>query len=180
MKTMSIEQIEFLCDTASDADGAAAMEIWWTRADPGEPGSDEYVFLQSMRMPGTGHGDPAAAEKKLFRRGLLEPSSDHCPNLTESGRAVYFRLEGKINRESSVSTGQPTPDGIKRYPPDGYFHTDFFGDPLSAPCTCGAECPEWCEGECGCEACASDSKSMRLRAPSMASGSGYAASAVCS
>ncbi|HKZ11450.1 MAG TPA: hypothetical protein VJL61_12205 [Rhodanobacteraceae bacterium] len=153
MKTMPIEQVEFLWDTASDADRAAAIEIWWTRADP-EPGSDEYVFLQSMSMPSTGHGDPEVAGKELFRRGLLEPGSEPCPNLTESGRAVFFRLEDKINRESGISTEEPTPEGIKRYPPDGYFHTDFFGDPLSEPCTCGAECPAWCEGQCGCDACA--------------------------
>ena len=153
MKTLSIEQIEFLWDTASGADRAVVIELWWTRANPG-PGSDEYVFLQSLGMPGIGHGDPEAAEKELFRRGLLEPSSDHCPNLTESGRAVFFSLEEKINRKSSISTEAPTPEGIKRYPPDGYFHTDFFGDLLSEPCTCDAECPAWCEGQCGCEACA--------------------------
>jgi hypothetical protein len=44
MKTLSIEQNEFLWDTASDADRAAAIELWWTRANP-EPGSDEYIFL---------------------------------------------------------------------------------------------------------------------------------------
>jgi hypothetical protein len=107
-----------------------------------------------MGMPGIGHGAPEAAKKELLRRGLLEPSSDHCPNLTESGRAVFFSLEEKINRKSSMSTEAPTPEGIERYPPDGYFNTDFFGNLLSEPCTCGAECPAWCEGQCGCEACA--------------------------
>ena len=53
-----------------------------------------------------------------------------------------------------MSIAAPTPEGIKRSPPDGYFRTDFFDEPVSESCTCIADCAEWCDGQCGCEACA--------------------------
>jgi hypothetical protein len=46
-------------------------------------------------------------------------------------------------------TLKPSPEGRRRYPPDGH-HKDF--DP-PVPCVCEPTC-EWpCWGECGCEAC---------------------------
>jgi hypothetical protein len=53
-----------------------------------------------------------------------------------------------------MSTAEPTSQGIQRHPPDGYFRTDFFGGSVCKPCTCTADCAEWCEGECDREACA--------------------------
>lgn len=144
---------EILWEDASDADRAAVMEMWWTKVRP-EPGSDAYLFLQWMSGPGTDHGDPEGAEKELIERGLFEPGLEHRSNLTETGRAVFFSLEEKVYREYDMSTAAPTPEGIKRHPPDGYFRTDFFDEPVSEPCSCTADCPEWCDGQCGCEACA--------------------------
>lgn len=44
----------------------------------------------------------------------------------------------------------PTPEGIRRYPPNGRYRdaTNF-----QWACTCTPACPEACRGDCGCEAC---------------------------
>ena len=41
---------------------------------------------------------------------------------------------------------QPTSEGRRRYPPDGY---SVDGD----PCVCRMNCPKPCDGGCGCAAC---------------------------
>jgi hypothetical protein len=41
----------------------------------------------------------------------------------------------------------PSEEGLRRYPPDGLYDHE-------VPCTCQAECPPTCKGQCGCEACA--------------------------
>lgn len=143
---------DMLWEEASDADRVAAIEAWWTKVRP-EADSDTYLFLQWMSGPGMGHGDPEAAKKELVDRGLLEPGFGQPSSLTESGREVFFNLYDSVYREYDMSTAAPTPEGMKRHPPDGYFHADFFNEPVSEPCTCTADCPEWCEGQCGCEAC---------------------------
>lgn len=43
----------------------------------------------------------------------------------------------------------PTPEGIKRHEPDGYYETDC----VRVPCTCTPTCAPVCKGECGCVAC---------------------------
>lgn len=40
---------------------------------------------------------------------------------------------------------RPTPAGIAKYPPEGFYEGD--------PCVCEGNCPDKCRGECGCEAC---------------------------
>ena len=140
-------------DDATDAQRKAVIELWWVKACP-EPGSDEFLILQMMSTPDMRHGDPQAARKALIERGLLDPSSEQRSNLTEKGRDVFLSLLDKVTREHDMSTAEPTPEGIKRHPPDGYFRTDAFDEPVSAPCTCTKDCPEWCEGDCGCDACA--------------------------
>ena len=85
-------------DDASDADRAAVMEMWWTKVRP-EPGSDAYFFLQWMSGPGTGHGDPEAAQKELIERGLFEPGLELRSSLTETGRAIFFRLYEMVYQE---------------------------------------------------------------------------------
>lgn len=150
---MPEEQTDILWDEVTDADRTVAMKWWWTKATA-EPGSDEYLILQMMSGPEMGHGDPEAATKELFERGLLESRCEHRPDFTERGRKVFWSLYEKAFRVLDMSTAEPTPEGIKRHPPDGYFRTDAFGEPVSEPCTCTADCPEWCEGDCGCDACA--------------------------
>lgn len=39
----------------------------------------------------------------------------------------------------------PTPTGMARYAPDGFY--------LDDPCTCSGLCCDDCDGECGCAAC---------------------------
>lgn len=39
----------------------------------------------------------------------------------------------------------PTPTGLVKYAPDGYYEGD--------PCVCDGTCAVDCQGECGCEAC---------------------------
>lgn len=48
---------------------------------------------------------------------------------------------------------QPTPEGKRRYPPDGYYRAPdgFFNDPESGPCTCDEHCANPCRGESSCE-----------------------------
>ncbi|MES2404585.1 MAG: hypothetical protein V4567_09630 [Pseudomonadota bacterium] len=151
---MSDEQTYIPWDDATEAQRVAVLEMWWAKVCPVR-GSDEYVFLQSMSLPSMGHGDPDAATKELFERGLLEPGDvEHRPNLTALGRALIFRIEEQVYGEYAKAAEEPTPEGIKRHPPDGYFHTDAFSAPMSEPCTCTPDCPEWCEGDCGCDACA--------------------------
>jgi len=52
---------------------------------------------------------------------------------------------------------KPTAEGLRRYPPDGYYHAPdgFFVEPVSDPCTCDEHCAIPCEGEndCECPAC---------------------------
>jgi hypothetical protein len=43
----------------------------------------------------------------------------------------------------------PTPEGLRRYEPDGYYREG--GEPI--PCVCKPECSYACKGECGCKAC---------------------------
>ena len=149
---MPDEQANILWDEISDADRTIAMNWWWAKAAP-EPGSDEYLILQMMSGPEMGHGDPDEATKELAKRGLLESHGEHRRDLTESGRKVFWSLYGKAFPVTDMATAEPTPEGVKRHPPDGYFRTDAFGEPESDPCTCTVDCPEWCDGECGCLAC---------------------------
>lgn len=149
---MSDEQRYIPWDDASDAERAAVIDFWWRRVNP-TPGSDEYLILQMSSGSEMGHGDPEKARQELFKRGLLEPIAGHRSSYTEKGREVFCHLYDMVYRDYNMSTVQPTPEGIKRHPPDGYFRTDFFEEPVSEPCTCTADCPEWCDGNCGCEAC---------------------------
>jgi hypothetical protein len=49
---------------------------------------------------------------------------------------------------------RPTPEGRKRYWPDGLYKGPFPGDPAFwEACTCNPGCPDPCAGQCGCEAC---------------------------
>ena len=52
---------------------------------------------------------------------------------------------------------KPTAEGIRRFPPDGYYHAPkgFFTAPASDPCTCEPGCEDPCVGEsdCECQAC---------------------------
>lgn len=150
---MPDEQTYSPWDDATDDQRRAVIEMWWAKASP-EPDSDEYLILQKMSGPDMGHGDPEAAEQELFARGLLERCPGHQSSFTDKGREVFFRLDEKVLRAYDISAAEPTPEGIKRHPPDGYYRTDFFEEPVSEPCTCAADCPEFCEGDCGCEACA--------------------------
>lgn len=43
----------------------------------------------------------------------------------------------------------PTPEGVQRYEPDGYYREG--GE--AVPCTCKPTCASACKGECGCRAC---------------------------
>lgn len=137
----------------SEADKAAAVESWWAKASP-EPGSDEYLILQIMSAGVGGHGDPQAARKELYERGLIEEYGEYHSYYTERGCEVFLNFLDRMTRIHDMSTAEPTPEGIQRHPPDGYFHTDAFGEPVREPCTCTVDCPKWCEGECGCDACA--------------------------
>jgi len=50
---------------------------------------------------------------------------------------------------------QPTEEGRRRWPPDGYLRLNQRSDArASLPCTCTAACRPDCQGSCGCEACA--------------------------
>lgn len=149
---MPDEQRYILWEDASDAQRAAVIDFWWRRVNP-TPGSDEYLMLQMMSGSEMGHGDPESARQELFNRGLLELIPGDRASFTEKGCEVFSNLYDMVYREYDMSTAEPTAEGVKRHPPDGYFRTDFFGEPVSEPCTCTADCPEWCEGDCGCEAC---------------------------
>lgn len=52
---------------------------------------------------------------------------------------------------------KPTDEGLRRYPPDGYYHAPdgFFVEPASDPCTCDEHCEDPCVGlsDCECQAC---------------------------
>jgi hypothetical protein len=49
---------------------------------------------------------------------------------------------------------EPTKEGRRRWPPDGYLQLNG-GAPNKIACTCTAACREPdCRGACGCEACA--------------------------
>jgi hypothetical protein len=45
---------------------------------------------------------------------------------------------------------EPTEEGKRRYPPDGYYTVNVTP---GTPCTCTLTCNEYCKGECGCAAC---------------------------
>ena len=45
---------------------------------------------------------------------------------------------------------EPTEEGKRRYPPDGYYTVNVTP---GTPCTCTLTCNEYCTGECGCAAC---------------------------
>jgi hypothetical protein len=151
-EAMPHERIDVPWDDATDAERSADMELWWVKACP-KAGSDEYLILQMMSTTDMRHGDPQSAQRTLIERGLLELTSEHRSNFTEKGREVFLSLLDKVARVHDMSTADPTPEGIKRHPPDGFFRTDAFEHPVSEPCTCTADCPEWCEGGCGCDAC---------------------------
>jgi hypothetical protein len=52
-------------------------------------------------------------------------------------------------------TDQPTEEGRRRWPPDGYLLLNHGGGARDRlPCTCTAACEPDCKGSCGCEACA--------------------------
>lgn len=151
-------------DDATEAQQKAAIKRWWAMVNP-MPDSDEYLILQMMSSADLGHGDPAEAEKELFARGLLELREDGRTWFAEKGQHVSWNLYEKATYESSILLAEPMPEGRKRYPPDGFFRTDVYAEPVTEPCTCKPDCPECCYGDCGCEACAtrSEVKSHRSR-----------------
>lgn len=56
----------------------------------------------------------------------------------------------------NATTDEPTEEGRRRWPPDGYLRLDGRGNVRDrVACTCTAACrqPD-CKGGCGCEACA--------------------------
>ena len=57
--------------------------------------------------------------------------------------------EAKETTMSSDRDKTPTPEGLTRYEPDGYYAAN--GEQL--PCTCFPTCSKTCKGECGCAAC---------------------------
>jgi hypothetical protein len=179
MKAAMREQTAIPWDDWSDADRAAAIELWWTKASP-EPGTDEYLILQWMSGGVADHGDPEAASKELCERGLIELRDEHRLDCSERGRAVSLNFLDRMTRIHDMSTAEPTPEGIQRHPPDGYFRTDFFDEPVCEPCTCSADCPKWCEGRAVARHARPVSRSMAHRVPCMARCSGQAAIAVCS
>ena len=53
----------------------------------------------------------------------------------------------------AISAREPTAEGIRRWPPDGYLRLNLELDVRQqVACTCTGQCGE-CKGECGCEAC---------------------------
>jgi hypothetical protein len=57
---------------------------------------------------------------------------------------------------------KPTPEGLKRYPPDGRYPAPegFFDEPASDPCTCEPHCENPCVGESDCECLACSLRSV--------------------
>ena len=50
---------------------------------------------------------------------------------------------------------EPTEEGKRRWPPDGYLKLNSVAaEPDKLACSCAAACRPDCKGECGCEACA--------------------------
>jgi|GEM_PF-1294160 len=48
----------------------------------------------------------------------------------------------------------PSKEGKKRYRPDGFYKGPFMDDQsFWEACTCAPECPDPCQGQCGCQAC---------------------------
>ena len=50
-------------------------------------------------------------------------------------------------RKVEMNDQKPTPTGVAKYPPDGYYHE------TEEPCICTPTCAPACKGECGCRAC---------------------------
>jgi hypothetical protein len=55
-----------------------------------------------------------------------------------------------MSRRSAWFHGEPSTEGLRRYPPDGRYCEN---DDPGSPCTCSPECKSDCKGGCGCEAC---------------------------
>lgn len=52
-------------------------------------------------------------------------------------------------------TDEPTEEGKRRWPPDGYLLLNQRGDARDRlACRCTVACQPRCRGDCGCEACA--------------------------
>ena len=85
-----------------------------------------------------------AAHAATMEQGSLEGRLSVLPQETEvrgRGGGVMIRKE---------YSDRPSKEGLSRYK---YFKGFYFDGISRYPCTCKPECPDPCNGNCGCESC---------------------------